>query len=80
MKILSVDRDVQGILTSSYFEIPRFQRPYSWDKSNLDDFWQDAVVPDAGRANSFLIQLKNLTQVPASVYALRGERLGWRSY
>ena len=24
-----------------YYEIPRFQRPYSWDRSNWDDFWRD---------------------------------------
>jgi uncharacterized protein with ParB-like and HNH nuclease domain len=23
-----------------YFLIPRFQRPYSWDRDNLDDFWR----------------------------------------
>ncbi len=26
-----------------YFVIPRFQRPYSWDPANLDDFWRDVV-------------------------------------
>lgn len=26
-----------------YFLIPRFQRPYSWDRDNLDDFWRDVV-------------------------------------
>lgn len=26
-----------------YFLIPRFQRPYSWDRQNLDDFWRDVV-------------------------------------
>lgn len=29
---------------SSYFKIPRFQRPYSWDKENIEDFWQDTIV------------------------------------
>ena len=48
MKILSVDRDVQGILKSSYFKIPRFQRPYSWDKENIEDFWQDTIVDSGG--------------------------------
>ncbi|MEX2553047.1 MAG: DUF262 domain-containing protein [Actinomycetota bacterium] len=26
-----------------YPVIPRFQRPYSWDAPNLDDFWRDVV-------------------------------------
>jgi hypothetical protein len=28
---------------SEYFVIPRFQRPYDWDVTNLDDFWRDVV-------------------------------------
>ncbi|SDT16216.1 DUF262 domain-containing protein [Microterricola viridarii] len=28
---------------ADYYVIPRFQRPYSWDASNLDDFWRDVV-------------------------------------
>jgi len=28
---------------ADYFMIPRFQRPYSWDPANLDDFWRDVV-------------------------------------
>lgn len=28
---------------ADYYIIPRFQRPYSWEASNLDDFWRDVV-------------------------------------
>jgi len=28
---------------SDYFLIPRFQRPYSWDRGNIDEFWRDAI-------------------------------------
>lgn len=28
---------------ADYYVIPRFQRPYSWDASNLDEFWRDVV-------------------------------------
>lgn len=28
---------------ADYFVIPRFQRPYSWEATNLDDFWRDVV-------------------------------------
>ena len=43
MKIESADRDINGILSSGYYKIPRFQRPYSWDKENITDFWRDVV-------------------------------------
>ena len=26
-----------------YYIIPRFQRPYSWDRTNLDEFWRDVI-------------------------------------
>ncbi len=44
MKINSLDRDLQQISTSNFYKVPRFQRPYSWDKDNVADFWQDAIV------------------------------------
>lgn len=43
MKIQCQDHPVEHILTSNYFEIPRFQRPYSWEKENWEDFWNDAL-------------------------------------
>lgn len=44
MKIESTEIDVESLLGGSYFHIPRFQRPYSWDDENLNDFWNDVVV------------------------------------
>ncbi|MDN3639478.1 DUF262 domain-containing HNH endonuclease family protein [Simiduia curdlanivorans] len=44
MKIESKDTDVESLLVGSYFHIPRFQRPYSWDDENLNDFWDDVIV------------------------------------
>lgn len=41
MKIESSDKDIESLLGSSYFHIPRFQRPYSWDDENIKDFWDD---------------------------------------
>lgn len=41
MKIQCQDRNVEFIFQSHYFEIPRFQRPYSWDRDNWDEFWND---------------------------------------
>lgn len=36
-------RDVKDVLKSDYYEIPRFQRPYSWGPEHLDEFWTDVV-------------------------------------
>ena len=43
MKIESTDQDIRTLLSSGYFRIPRFQRPYSWDRENIEDFWEDIV-------------------------------------
>ncbi len=31
------------ILESGFYKIPRFQRPYSWEKENVTDFWSDLI-------------------------------------
>jgi uncharacterized protein with ParB-like and HNH nuclease domain len=46
MKILCHDHTVNEIFQSSYYEIPRFQRPYSWEKEHLEDFWKDVFKSD----------------------------------
>lgn len=44
MKIESEDIDLETLLSSSYFSIPRFQRPYSWTDENIQDLWDDVVT------------------------------------
>jgi uncharacterized protein with ParB-like and HNH nuclease domain len=44
MKISSVDRTIEDVLKSSFYKIPRFQRPYSWERENVEDFWTDVFV------------------------------------
>lgn len=43
MKIESTDLSVERLLTGNYFVIPRFQRPYSWEEDNIEDFWNDVA-------------------------------------
>jgi len=31
------------MLSSGYYKIPRFQRPYSWDGENIQEFWDDVI-------------------------------------
>lgn len=44
MKIQCVDRDIRQILESGTYVIPRFQRPFSWDKENIEEFWNDSIA------------------------------------
>jgi uncharacterized protein with ParB-like and HNH nuclease domain len=44
MKIESTDQDIRNLLSSGYYRIPRFQRPYSWTTENIQDFWDDIVI------------------------------------
>ena len=44
MKINCLDKTVGQFLKESFYRIPRFQRSYSWDRTNVEEFWNDAVV------------------------------------
>ena len=44
MKIQCQDHSVEFIFQSNYFEIPRFQRPYSWERDNWEEFWNDVFL------------------------------------
>jgi uncharacterized protein with ParB-like and HNH nuclease domain len=44
MKIQCVERDVRQILESGTYLIPRFQRPFSWDRENVEEFWVDSTA------------------------------------
>lgn len=41
MKIEANDKEIQDIFSSGYFKIPRFQRPYSWEKDEVENFLED---------------------------------------
>ncbi|WP_318473977.1 DUF262 domain-containing protein [Photobacterium leiognathi] len=43
MKIEANDKEIQDIFSSGYFQIPRFQRPYSWGKEEVGNFWNDVI-------------------------------------
>lgn len=44
MKINCIDKEVKKILETWYYCIPRFQRPYSWEKEHIDEFWNDTIL------------------------------------
>jgi hypothetical protein len=41
MKITPKETNIGSIFSSNFLIIPRFQRPYSWDKDNIQEFWED---------------------------------------
>ncbi|GID33222.1 DUF262 domain-containing protein [Paractinoplanes brasiliensis] len=43
MLVTSNGRTVGTLLSAGFYKIPRFQRPYSWDRANVEEFWTDVV-------------------------------------
>jgi Protein of unknown function DUF262/Protein of unknown function (DUF1524) len=41
MKIDASDKNVEDLFTADFLTIPDFQRAYSWDDENLEEFWVD---------------------------------------
>ena len=54
-----------------------YKRPHLTASCSLEQFWADPPRPDPALVEAFLDQLKNLTQMPASLYARRGQALDW---
>lgn len=44
MKITSLDKTIGEALTLGYYRIPRFQRPFSWEKDQVEEFWEDTIA------------------------------------
>jgi uncharacterized protein with ParB-like and HNH nuclease domain len=47
MNITPRNMSVRALFQSTFFSIPRFQRPYSWDRGNIEDFWNDVIESGA---------------------------------
>lgn len=52
MNIRPYDTSIRSLFQSYFLRIPRFQRPYSWDKGNLEEFWSD--ITGANREGYFV--------------------------
>ena len=44
MNFSSTRRDMQALLTSGFYKVPRFQRPYSWTREELEELWSDVII------------------------------------
>ncbi len=52
MKIESQDRTVDALLKANTFVIPRFQRAYSWEADQINQFWNDVIDNLGGEPSS----------------------------
>ena len=67
MKFSSTQREIRALLTSGYYRVPRFQRPYSWTRDELEEFWSDTIVE--GEADYFIGSIVAFTAGPG-VYGI----------
>ncbi|WP_257196871.1 MULTISPECIES: DUF262 domain-containing protein [unclassified Bradyrhizobium] len=52
MNIKPSESTIRVMFQSAFYKIPRFQRPYSWDRGNIEEFWTDVLE---GTASSYFI-------------------------
>ena len=43
MKINCIDKEIKKVFETGYYHVPRFQRPYSWEKEQIAEFWNDTI-------------------------------------
>jgi hypothetical protein len=48
MKIEASEKTLGEILSAFYYDIPDFQRPYSWLVENVQEFWRDSIEQESG--------------------------------
>jgi len=48
MNIKPSESTIRTIFESGFYKIPRFQRPYSWDRGNIEEFWSDVLASTEG--------------------------------
>lgn len=52
MKVTPVSKTLSEVLRGNFLKVPRFQRPYDWDRDNLTEFWND--IRDRGDPEYFM--------------------------
>ena len=72
MKFSSTQKDIRTLLTSGYYKVPRFQRPYSWAREELDELWSDVLVE--GEPGYFLGSIVAFTDGPADYGIVDGQQ------
>lgn len=44
MEIASKTKNIQSCFLDCLYEVPNFQRPYSWEEDQLEDYWNDVAL------------------------------------
>lgn len=85
MQVSSNWRRIDQVLTAGFYKVPRFQRAYSWDRANVEDFWVDLVeshdgyfigsmvIYTDGDASGLVDGQQRLTTITILLAALRNE-------
>jgi hypothetical protein len=87
MDVNANDKTIESVLTGGFYRVPRFQRPYSWDASNVEDFWDDVVESGSdyfigsmvifsdGDSSGLVDGQQRLTTITMMLAAIRNELL-----
>lgn len=44
MRLHGINQSIKEVLEKSFYIVPRFQRPYSWEEEQVLDLWNDLVI------------------------------------
>ncbi|MBN7437711.1 DUF262 domain-containing protein [Mycobacteroides abscessus] len=47
MEVASNTKTIQSCFRECLYEVPNFQRPYSWEADQLEDYWNDVVLANS---------------------------------
>jgi uncharacterized protein with ParB-like and HNH nuclease domain len=71
MNIKPSESTIRIIFESGFYEIPRFQRPYSWDRGNIEEFWSDV---SGGTGSYFIGSMVFYSKGKGEIYIVDGQQ------
>src|SRR5882672_2628187 len=71
MNIKPSESNIRVMFQSGFYKIPRFQRPYSWDRGNIEEFWTDVLE---GTASGYFIGSMVFYKKGTETYVVDGQQ------
>jgi hypothetical protein len=71
MNIKPSESTIRIIFESGFYKIPRFQRPYSWDRGNIEEFWSDV---SEGTSSYFIGSMVFYKKGKDEIYIVDGQQ------
>jgi uncharacterized protein with ParB-like and HNH nuclease domain len=71
MNIKPSESAIRVMFQSAFYKIPRFQRPYSWDRGNIEEFWTDVLE---GTTTSYFIGSMVFYRKGAETFVVDGQQ------